>query len=201
MIGHLETLNRQLFLLLNATPETPGAVLSVAKMIASGLIVYVPLLLAFLWLWGNDQQRNASLRAAVALIIGLVANILIGKLWYHPRPLALNLGHTYLFHPLSASFPSDHTTAFAVVGFALLGGGMRVWGGVTLIAGALVGWARIFLGVHFPFDILGAFVVSYLVCQGVSYIWPRVGNTLMAVSMRIYGSVMAPLIGRGWIRR
>ena len=38
--------------------------------------------------------------------------------------------------------------------------GLRKLGGFILLSGILVGWSRVFLGVHFPLDIIGASLVA-----------------------------------------
>jgi len=198
---HLEELNRQLFLSLNASLAPPGHMLGVAKLAANGLIFFVPALLAALWLWGDDRRRSAALKALVVIAAGLGVNRLIGLAWHHVRPQVSGLGQTYLSHAPDASFPSDHTTVFAAAGFALLKGETR-WLGLTLLAsGLVVGWARVFLGVHFPLDILGAFVVSYLLCYIVSLGWDRVGKNITGYCIRLYRVVLAPVIALGLIRR
>ncbi|MCE9507410.1 MAG: phosphatase PAP2 family protein [Alphaproteobacteria bacterium] len=196
----IETLNRQLFLSLNAAPETAGWLIALAKFAANGLIFLLPLLLAGLWLWGNDSRRSSALRAIFTAAASLGVNFLIGMLWYHPRPLALELGHTYFHHALDASFPSDHATIFFAAGFALLQGGTRPIGFALLLTGALVGWARIFLGVHFPLDMLGALAVSAAVCFGVSLLWDKTGKNITGYCLRLYRVILAPLISLGWIR-
>jgi undecaprenyl-diphosphatase len=196
----IETFNRQLFLSLNAAPETAGWVIALAKFAANGLIFLVPLLLAWLWLWGNDSRRSTALKAVFAAAVSLGVNNLIGLLWYHPRPLALELGHTYFSHALDASFPSDHATFLFSTGFALLQGETRRFGLGVLLAGALTGWARIFLGVHFPLDILGGLLVAAAACFGVSPLWNKIGKGITGYCLRLYRAVLSPLIALGWIR-
>jgi undecaprenyl-diphosphatase len=196
----IETFNRQLFLALNASPETPGLLLAAAKFIANGLIMFIPFLLAGLWLWGGDGRRSAVLKAILVTIVSLGASFLVGLIWYHPRPLGVELGHTYFSHRLDASFPSDHATVFFAIGFALLKNETRLFGRAMLFSGVLVGWARVFLGVHFPLDILGALAVASGVCYGVSPLWDKIGKTVTGYFLGIYKVVLAPLIARGWIR-
>jgi undecaprenyl-diphosphatase len=57
--------------------------------------------------------------------------------------------------------PSDHVTVFSALGFAALWTqGPRRWGLALLAAGLVVGWSRVFLGVHFPWDVLAALPVG-----------------------------------------
>jgi undecaprenyl-diphosphatase len=199
MKDSMETFNEQLFLALNAGPETSHVVLLAAKFIASGLILFIPLLLAGMWLWGSEARRNLVLKALFFTIVNLAVNFVIGLIWYHPRPLAIELGHTYFNHALDASFPSDHATIFFIIGFALLKNETRLgWG--LLLAGAVVGWARVFLGVHFPLDILGALVAAFVVCTALSPLWDKFGKSVTGYGVRLYRTIFAPLISRGWIK-
>ena len=90
-------------------------------------------------------------------MLALGCNQLIGLVYQHPRPFMVGLGHTYLQHATDSSFPSDHVTVLLTVGLALVLGGTSRWAGAILISAALpVAWARSYLGVHYPFDMVGA---------------------------------------------
>jgi len=45
---------------------------------------------------------------------------------------------------------------------ALMLASLRKLGVLILLLGTLVGWARVYLGVHFPFDIAGSLLVSLI---------------------------------------
>lgn len=91
-------------------------------------------------------------------------NQLIGPVWYHPRPFELGPGHTLASHSPETSFPSDHAAVFSSVTLALLRQpGLRYWGFALLPISLLVAWSRIWLGLHFPLDMLGPLLVSAVV--------------------------------------
>jgi membrane-associated phospholipid phosphatase len=76
---------------------------------------------------------------------------------------------------LSFSFPSGHsmTSMTLVAALVILTWG-SVWCWVILIAGSLfvlgIGWTRLYLGVHFPSDILAGWMVSIAWAIGVSLV-------------------------------
>jgi len=52
------------------------------------------------------------------------------------------------------SFPSSHTAVTVAVVIALLPFLPRVLAGVAIGYAVLVGWSRVYLGVHYPLDVL-----------------------------------------------
>ncbi len=159
----LEHFNTQLFLLLNAAAGLHGSALWAATAVAEWLIWLVPLGLTVLWLSGKVEDQRAAVKALAAGLIALGANQLIALLWFHPRPFMAGIGHDYLPHVADSSFPSDHVTLLLTVGLALWTTDSiraRRLAGVLLAISPLVAWARIYLGVHYPFDMFGALGVA-----------------------------------------
>ncbi len=101
------------------------------------------------------------LNATLTALIGLGLAQVITTIWYHPRPFEIGLGRQLLDHAAEASFPTDHATLmFGLPVPLLLGNQTRRWGAVVLALGFGVAWSRIYLGVHFPLDMIGAFGVA-----------------------------------------
>lgn len=200
-MNQLEQLNQLLFLRLNADPGTSGWALSLATVAADYFIYAIPLVLLALWLWGGTLERSVALKAVAVAFVALGINQLLAIVWPHPRPFMMGLGHTFIAHASDSSFPSDHATVFAAVGFTLLFTGYRKaigWG--VLLLGVWVSWARIYLGVHFPFDMLGAAVVALAVYFPISLLWRGVGERLASWAAGLYRKLLAWPIAKGWIR-
>jgi undecaprenyl-diphosphatase len=196
----LEAFNQALFLLINGTAATPEWEISVALLIADYVIYAIPLLLAGMWLWGNEAQRSLAVRACFVAMLGVGANQLIGLVWQHPRPFMIGLGHTFLPHTPDSSFPSDHATVFAGIALTLLLGGARSLGVLTTLAGVSVAWARVFLGVHFPLDMLGAVVVACVSYVLIAPLWRLGGGAVTRLAIWLYRKLLARLIVLGWLR-
>jgi len=200
-VGRIESLNRQFFLTINAGPGTPPWVIDGAILIANDLISLIPALLLAIWLWGDRHQRSVAVRAFLVAMLGVGLNQVIGLLWPHPRPFMIGLGHTWLAHAADSSFPSDHLTVFCGIGLSLLLGGAMLLGVGTLIIGLGVAWARVFLGLHFPLDMLGAFGVACLSYLALVPFWWKAGDGLMRLLERMYRMIMRRPIVWGWVRR
>ena len=197
----LEPLNQSLFLLINADPATPIWRIHAAMLVANQLILLVPGALAALWLWGGEAQRNLALKVLASIAVALFASYLCGALWPHPRPFAIGLGQAFFPHKATSSFPSNHTIIIATFACALIFD--RRWAGwcwATLLAAAVVGTSRVYLGVHFPLDIAGGLILAPLAAGVAVPVWNRVGAPLTRIVQGIYRKLLALPIARGWIR-
>lgn len=200
----LEHVNRLWFAWFNAPAGLRPAAVLPATALAEWVIYLVPCSLTWLWLTGGTRNRQAAIRACAATLLGLLVSQLIGSLWFHPRPFMDGIGHDYLVHVPDSSFPSDHVTILTSVGLALwmsTGPAARRWGTALLVMTPLVGWARIFLGVHYPFDILGAIGVGTFAALAADTMGARLLCAWITTKAeQLYRRMMAIPIARGWLR-
>lgn len=197
----LEPLNQSLFLLINADPASPGWRIQAGLFVANRLILLVPIVLAALWLWGAQAQRDLALKALVGIGAALCISYLCGALWPHARPFVLGLGQAFFAHKATSSFPSNHTIIIATLAFTLIFDRRWAgWGYATLLLAAVVGLSRVYLGVHFPLDIAGGLLLAPVAAGLAVPVWRRVGAPLTATSQAIYRRLLALPIARGWIR-
>ncbi len=152
-------MNHQLFYAINNLAGR-WPVLDKIGIFFADYFVYVSAVLLLL-LWFNKKNRGyVELAFASAFFTRVVIVELIKRIFNRPRPEELlpNV-HTFNIHEYGYSFPSGH----AVIYFSLA---MAFWGTkyfwpffVLAILGAL---SRIFVGVHFPIDILASFIIAWL---------------------------------------
>jgi undecaprenyl-diphosphatase len=169
----MEQWNQMVFLLLNAKLDALAADIEFAKFIAEDLICVVPFVLLITGLRGVLAKGRVAylpmIGAAMSGLLGLIFNYFISLAWYHPRPLEMGIGQTLIAHVQDSSFPSNHLTLIWSVALSLLLHKQhRVMGGLLFLIGIPVAWARIYLGVHFPLDIVGAAIVGMV---SASLIW------------------------------
>jgi undecaprenyl-diphosphatase len=196
----LEHINIVLFQAIHGAQ--PGWRTLLGELAAEWLIMLVPLALVLLWMSGRDRLRMRALQAGLASVAALGANFILGHLWFHPRPFMAGLAENVLHHAPDSSFPSDHGTIMFTVALVLLAdSSTRRAGAVVGVAALATAWARVYLGVHWPLDMVGAALMAALMARLVSTV--RAGEgcaALLALLLPQWRRILATPIRRGWIR-
>lgn len=99
---------------------------------------------------------SASLAASAALV-----NLTIKPLTARIRPYEVIEGLELLVHPQSDfSFPSGHTSAAFAVAVVMLRLLPRRYGVPALVLAVLIALSRLYVGVHYPTDVLAGAVIG-----------------------------------------
>ena len=140
----METVNRHLFLMINAGGGITGPRLAISTLVADFAVLLVPLTLVLLWF--RDR-----------------------------------------------SFPSDHMTVFCAAGLALaIDRATRRAGTLLLLTALPVAWSRIYLGVHFPFDMIGGIGTAAISVAAVRIASRPLENLACRPLLRLYGTMGHP---------
>jgi len=111
----------------------------------------------------KNWRRQTYYFSVVALSLLVSSGVITTTLrffFYRARPyIALSLEP--LFMKTSSAFPSGHAVFFFTLAAAVLffNKKMGIW---FLVVAALMGFARVFSGVHYPLDVLGGAVIGVL---------------------------------------
>ncbi len=120
---------------------------------AEFLVFAVPATLVYVWYQGR-QGRKDSLYSFMAVVLGLAASYTImDQLHYTERPYILY--DTIASGVSENSFPSQHTTTILSMVPPLLWVKRKKLAYFFLGAGLITGFARVYVGYHYPLDILG----------------------------------------------
>jgi len=141
-----------------------------------GQTFFFLLLMPFLY-WCLD--RSMGLRLTILFLLSAYLNTVAKVLAGQPRPFQYDARVKQLFRAGGGGFPSGHTQS-AVIVWGFLGARYRnIWmWGIALLLIVFIPLSRIYLGVHFPTDLLGGYVLGALLLVLYLQLEERVGAWL-----------------------
>ncbi|MBP2527290.1 phosphatase PAP2 family protein [Rhodococcus sp. PvP104] len=156
-------------------------------------IAFFGVLIIAAW-WNARREDPATMAAVVVTPIAAVAAYLVNDAvkWVveEPRPCNSYPAAFILERcpPLADySFPSNHTVVAAAVAAALFLVSWR-WGTVAAVAAALMAFSRVYVGAHYPHDVLAGLVVGFVV------------GLVTAVVLRAYATTLVEKLSAGPLR-
>lgn len=125
---------------------------------------------------GSPTTVARSLLAGAAVLLAVAVNQPIVHAVNEPRPYARLPHALVLVHrSVDASFPSDHATMAGAVAVGLLLVHRRL-GVLAAVAALLMAGARVYVGAHYPVDVLAGLAVG----GTVSFVLVRFGAPFLA---------------------
>jgi undecaprenyl-diphosphatase len=140
-----------------------GTVDSLMKFAAQDVIYLVIGLLAVVSLLRlRAHAVRPVVETAVALVVTFLFGLLAATLHRERRPFQTHHVHQLIAHAAGQSFPSDHATA--AFGIALAVGAFLSWrwGLFLFLLAILIGFARVYDGIHYPSDIGGSLLAAVI---------------------------------------
>lgn len=116
------------------------------------------------WMTWVSGHRRFTVMIVLATVIELTTFFAVGTLVDRPRPDVTAL-HSF---PTTSSYPSGHTAAAFVVYGSLVAATRSIsarpvrkalWL-LSTVAALVVGWARVYEGVHHPTDVIAGFILG-----------------------------------------
>jgi len=143
--------------------------------VGAGLLIF--------WFWGKSREESRKNLAAAGAALGavvlsrLVLTEIIRWVWFRPRPFVDHAVNLLISHDNAGSFPSGHAAFFFALAMAfylcdraifpesfdkLRVNWSRRVAVCLFLAAILISLARVFVGVHYPSDILVGALVGAL---------------------------------------
>ena len=158
----MQGIDAALFELVNAGPSVPAWSLPFASFASD----FLPALLALALAIGallDRRWRHAFFTAMVSLLaVWLIVHVFRG-LFPMPRPAFYGLGIQWVPQGVRPGFPSMHAAGTFTAAFSLWCLPRRWPMLAALAVAATVAWSRLYLGLHFPSDVVAAAMLGALV--------------------------------------
>jgi membrane-associated phospholipid phosphatase len=169
MLEFLLTLDRQIFYFVNVGCANPITDLIMPAITSDWVlrIAYAVAMIVLMWK-GNRERRILVVSSIIVIAItDLVVSSLLKPLIDRPRPCHVLTGiHLLVNCGAGLSMPSSHAAnAFGQAAF--WGMASRRWRWQLLILAFLVAISRVFVGVHYPADVLVGSAVGALLGAGM----------------------------------
>jgi undecaprenyl-diphosphatase len=177
-MGKAGAVNYHLFELINGHAGTHDWLDDAMEWSATWIIAVMLLAAAVPGVAALRRRAIAPLgRVAAALLLAFVVGQVAAHLNHQLRPFQTHAVHQLVPHDPGVSLPSDHATAAFALAFAVAVFLSRPWGALLTVLAALLGFARIGVGVHYPGDILAGAVIA-AAAVGVVLLGERYGRRL-----------------------
>lgn len=156
----MQELNIALFQWLGAGHAPDAHFLWLAMAIAEGTSWLCVALLAVA-AWRQPAQRSYAMATLVAAAVAALAAHALAAALNLPRPFVAGLSPNYIAHGARGSLPSAHATVMFTMAMVLwLRPALRKLGVAVFAIALVTGWARVYVGAHFPFDIAAGFALA-----------------------------------------
>lgn len=110
------------------------------------------------------KTRKIGFIALLSIIFSsAITNLILKNLFLRPRPFdTITELIPLIAKPKDYSFPSGHTTAsfaVALIYYKLL---PKKYGILSIILATMIAFSRLYVGVHYPSDVIGGFIVAFI---------------------------------------
>ena len=165
----LEKVDFALFQIINDLAGQSNAIDKLLSILASDYLIPAGMGLILYFSWfdsGNIEQRGYKQRTVIASITHMAAAslsiLIINQLIFRERPFTSNEVNLIFYTPTDSSFPSN--TAAGTLGIALpfIFSRGKSTGLILLGMSFTLSLARVYVGVHYPGDIIGGYMTSLL---------------------------------------
>lgn len=125
------------------------------------VIILMIILAIVLAIRGSAKEKRAFILMILSFPVAFLLVKIIHLFFFEPRPFV-----AYHFYPLvdnipDASFPSRHALIASVIALGLTYYKSK-WAPFFLLLMLWIGFSRIYVGVHYPLDILGGFLIGLI---------------------------------------
>jgi undecaprenyl-diphosphatase len=156
----LLSLDNQIFQLINLSYHNP--LLNNLSLLISylGVIVTILVIAVLLALFDKKKGKKVALLLCMGVVLSIVLTLLFKYTILRPRPYTVIDNVVLLAVELDPSFPSGHTVNSTVLAYTL---SREYDKKIFMLIPLFVGLSRIYIGVHYPSDVICGFILGIFI--------------------------------------
>jgi undecaprenyl-diphosphatase len=153
-----------LYLAINGWAGRNAVLDSIISFLANDYFMIIAMCSCLVFLWfgtRHPEKRNSMQKTILITLIGIgITNgfvALCNAHFFRIRPfnaLPAETVHLLFYKPTDSSFPSNFAAVLFAIAFSVMIRNRR-WGSLFLVMALIGGFSRVFVGIHYPLDILG----------------------------------------------
>ncbi len=154
---------------------------------------YILLLAVLFW----NVDKRFGFRLAILFLTSMAFNGLLKNIFNTQRPIGQSgVRSIYLSSAPGSSFPSGHTQGATTFFLYVWQRWQRkkVWLGIGIFIILGIGYSRLYLGLHWPGDILGGYLVGTFIVLGFERLDEALLKLSISLSSKILLSIILPLV-------
>jgi len=191
----IQSLDYEAFHVINNLASSLSWLNPIIIFFAEYAIFALAVLMILLWV-AKPHMRKTLIAAFIAFVLAAILAKISGQFFSHPQPFAnpdLAPVHQLISKKIGNAFPSDHTAAAFAVCVTLFIGSKAKGKFLYIILALLMGISRIWVGVHYPSDVLAGILIGTLTAL---IVYPFVMRSkFIAEFLNFYRNIESKLIG------
>lgn len=143
--------------------------------LAEYMVYFLGLIIIAYWFTRSRKNKMMIIQAMVAFVTAEIIGKLAGKFHLNYQPFAVLPDVNKLIdHAVDNSFPSDHTILFFSICFSFWLVRKKT-GWLWLVLAFCVAISRIWVGVHYPFDVVTGAILGSISALFSYWLTPKIG--------------------------